>query len=282
MNFRFCRAATIAALILAPYAASAAPYVIPADIFDGGDNIAASYVGVGSDGGSAGISIDGGFDAFDGYGVISGLNGLEFNRRSEALISQNVYRFFDSFTNNTGDAISTTISFFGDLGSDGSEKLIFSGPDVLVACEIGQAGPGVCSDPVIAHIRGNNSLGTLDFTPGSGSYAVNFDVTVAPGETVSLLNLAHLGCDDDADGIDDENVNACDGPQAVISVETQVTERGLAIRDGFASDMAFDGLSDAEIVRTLNWTLGDVVVPAPPALGLFGLGALVLGLRRRA
>ena len=98
--------------------ASAQQFNPTPDINDG-FSTGSSYIGTGFIGSSVGASFDGGRDAFDTYGVYSGsLNGLLFARQTEFIAGENIYRYYDTFYNFTGSAISTSLTFGGDLGSD--------------------------------------------------------------------------------------------------------------------------------------------------------------------
>lgn len=91
-------------------------------------------------------------DAYDGWGALYGtsdpltydgakyataFNGLDATRQTEdytvaTALPTNAVRWFDSFTNNTGDAITANLAFGGNLGSDNSTTILGSGDGYIV------------------------------------------------------------------------------------------------------------------------------------------------------
>ncbi|MBY0519575.1 MAG: hypothetical protein K2P79_04015, partial [Sphingomonas sp.] len=93
-----------AAICFVATGAQAQQFTALSDIYqsEGGNANASSYTGVGSgaslDAGPAGSISDGGRDAFDTYGAYVNLGTLTYTRQT-ILLSNNTYRFFDTFTN---------------------------------------------------------------------------------------------------------------------------------------------------------------------------------------
>lgn len=254
------------------------------DIVGGGGG---AYHGRGE--GDLGEVNDGGFDAFDGYGAYvaevladngwpiwtDSPLGLTVTRRTE-LLGGNVYRFFDTFTNNIGQAISGTLLFYGEMGSDSATSVVHQQKGLSVSC---QRDLDCYSDPIVAHVSGNNAMGAGNpWLPSRDDdfgrkdvYVAGFDVrNIGVGESVSLLNFAFLAREIDG------------------TTENDVT---LAMNTGLAllADPRLEGLNDAERARILNFTLTAPVavgVPEPATWGLmlagFGLVGSAMRTRRRA
>lgn len=225
-------------------AASAAQFQALADINDGYSSSSA-YYGTGYSGSKLGSVFDGGRDAFDNYGLYTGdFGGLILARQTELFADQNLFRFFDTFINATGSDINATVTFAGNLGSDGGTQLLASGGGLYVTC----AGTnGNCSgDPVIAHVGGSAAAQSLAFD----NYASTFSISVAAGQSVSLLNFAFL---------------------ASSLPVTNASDIDLAIARGqsLLANPLLDGLSQEQRAQIVNFTGGP---PVPPAGG--GVGAV--------
>ncbi|MCX2864248.1 PEP-CTERM sorting domain-containing protein [Paucibacter sp. PLA-PC-4] len=245
------------ATALAP-AGAAEQFEASAHVFNG-NGYGQSYLGAGGTtplyNQALGQVVDGGNGAFDAFGFYnSGVGALSQTRQVE-LLSGNVFRFFDTFTNHGASSITTTLNFFGNLGSDGDELVSAAEPGLLVSCE--DDGSGSCgSDPVLALVSGNNGLGQATITPDR--YNVSFSVTVKPGESLSLLNFAFLASD----------VN---GPT--------VSDLWLAQSTGAAllSAPRLDGLSTEQVASIANFT---TPVPEPTTWAMLAMGLGLLALRR--
>jgi hypothetical protein len=251
--------ATAASLLLG-VSAHAAQFQATGGIFDG-TGYGSSYVGAGGTtpmfNQALGQVIDAGtHGAFDAFGFYNGgTEGLSQTRRVE-LLSGNVFRFFDTFTNNGTQAVNTTLNFFGNLGSDGDELVHHAQGGLIVSCEDDYT--GACgNDPVLALVSGNNGLGTATISPDR--YNVAFTVSVAPGQSVSLLNFAFLASDEN-------------GPTAL--------DVSLAQSTGFSLLQAprVEGLSAAQLATVVNYA--PVPEPSTWALMLVGVAALGWGTRR--
>jgi hypothetical protein len=133
-------------------------------------------------------------------------------QRQVDLLSGNVYRFFDTFTNNTGATITTTLNVLGKLGSDGDELISFNSGGLIVSCEDDWSGACGGGDPVLALVSGNNGLGKASITPDR--YNVSFSITLQAGQSLSLLNFAFLASE-------------LDGPTAADQLLAKATGQAL-------------------------------------------------------
>jgi hypothetical protein len=250
--------AALTALVI-PVAAHAAQFQASGGIFNGND-YGSSYAGAGGStplyNQALGQVVDGGNGAFDAFGFYnSGVGGLSQTRQVE-LLSGNVFRFFDTFTNTGSSSVTTTLNFFGNLGSDGDELISVAKPGLMVTCEddwSGQCG----SDPVLALVSGNNGLGQASITPDR--YNVSFSVAVKPGESLSLLNFAFLASE-------------MDGPTAADVALAQSTGQSLLYAP------RLEGLTSQQIASIANFA---APVPEPSTWGLMALGLGLVGMRLR-
>lgn len=257
MQMRILRAALAALLI--PAAAHAQQFQATGGIFDG-VGYGAHYAGAGGStplyNQALGEVVDGGNSAFDAFGFYNGgVDGLSQTRQVE-LLSGNVFRFFDTFTNKGTSTVSTTLNFFGNLGSDGDELVSMAKSGLLVSCE--DDGLGHCgSDPVLALVSGNKGLGQASITPDR--YNVSFSVTLKPGESLSLLNFAFLASD-------------LNGPTDADILLAQSTGSALL------AVPRLEGLSAQQIASIANFT---TPVPEPSTWAMMMLGFGALGLLRQ-
>lgn len=100
------------------------------------------------------------------------------------------------------------------------------------------------SDPVILHVYGNKTDAmTTHFTPGDGNPFILYPLTVAAGQTVSILNFDLLygstGRSADSDG----SIYAADAAAA------------LAAGALFVNSPIFDGLTVDQIATIINWNI---------------------------
>lgn len=222
--------AAIAALLLLPAAATqAAQFQASPGIFDGGN---------------------GAFDAFGFYN--SGVGELGQARQVD-LLSGNVYRFLDTFTNK--GTVHTTLNFFGNLGSDGDELVQAVKPGLLVSCEDDGLGHGG-SDPVLALVSGNKGLDQAAITPDR--YNVRYTLAIKPGGSVSLLNLAFLASE-------------AGGPTAA--------DWSLTVGTSLLQTPRLEGLDRQQIASIANFSISPV--PEPATLGMMALGLVALRLQSR-
>ncbi|MGX8014014.1 autotransporter outer membrane beta-barrel domain-containing protein [Mesorhizobium sp. ORM8.1] len=214
-------------------------------------------------------------DAYDGWGAIYGttntgdaynspyataFNGLTAARQTQSYVAvpglpANSIRWFDSFTNNTGSSISANVAFGGNLGSDSATYVHASGPGYVVT---GQNQVGNYTDPVIAHIYGNNDYAfnqtTTHFVNGDDNPYIIFPLTVAPGQTVSIMNVDILFGDNARTGTD----------QAVYLQDVALATQQAQL---FVNSPVFDGLTVEQIQTLVNWSvLVDGSLPAAGAV----------------
>ena len=178
------RTVALLGALLLPAAAQAAQFQANADLV-GSSSTSYGQIATGAAAGTFGASSDGGRDAFDTYGFLTNdaPGGLTVLRQSEFFAAKNLYRFFDTFTNNTAAAITTTVRFSGDLGSDSGTSIRLNEAGILVTCQFS----GACfGDPVVGAVSGNNGASTTSLTPGSHSgndrYNADFALTVLAGQ----------------------------------------------------------------------------------------------------
>jgi hypothetical protein len=201
---------------------------------------------------------DGGYDAFDGAFSLTGLNSLTVNRRIDTLNSIQSYRVLETFTNQTASSISTTVQSYTNLGSDSG---------TLVADQTSFRSithDGVSSDPVIAFTYGNNAFasGALTGGVGAGEFNLAAALTIAPGQSISILYFATL--------IRDDTNRSGD-----IALATSRSNALIALPD-------LSGLSGREIASIANFSVS--ATPLPGALPLFASGLAGVGVaawRRR-
>jgi len=268
-----------AAFALSSTVASAASFVISEDIENGGGTgqqylgpgTFASLIGASPDS-FIGASLDGGKDAFDNYGRWEdpGAPGssLSFTRRVDALTASNTYRFLDIFTNATASPITTSLTFFGDLGSDGDEMIDLSITGLTVAHESRTDGT---FDPVIAHVYGNNSFAeakmSADIVEGKYSSSI-VNLSLDPGESVGILQFAYLTRADTTIG----NYGT-GGTNSVGSFVADAT----AVGNSLLSNPDLSGLSQVELVSISNFD----VIPEPSSALLLSLALVAIGIHRR-
>lgn len=241
--------------------AGATQFIIVSDVAYGVDGL--TYVGP-LDSRQQGTVNDGGRDAFDQYGSYRGaidadFGGLTITRQVEGFTALNLYRFFDTFTNNTTGTISTTLTFIGNLGSDAATHILSTGPNSIVSCQ--WDGTACFGDPVIASVSGNYGMATMGLV--GDAYSASFDVTVAPGASISLLNFAFVASDFGG-------TTASDADLATSTAQSLIDHPYL------------DGLTDDQIASIVNFHLGAVPEPASWATMLLGFGVVGGVLRRRA
>ena len=246
--------------LLTPLLAQADQFQATGGIFNGSD-YGSSYLGAGGftplSNQALGQVVDGGNYAFDAFGFYNaGTEGLSQNRQVE-LLSGNVYRFFDTFTNTGSSRVTTTLNFFGNLGSDGDELVSVNGAGLIVSCT--DDGAGSCTgQPVLALVSGNNGLGQAAITPDR--YNVRYTVSLDPGQSLSLLNFAFLASDLNGPTAEDQALAAATGAQLLNAPR-------------------LEGLSAQQVAGIANYTVSPVPEPASGLLALAGLG--LLGLTRR-
>ena len=214
-----------------------------------------------------GFSNDGGSDAFDDYGFLSGVRNLTVFRQTELFQSQNLFRFYDTFTNNTNAIIRTTINFSGELGSDSDTEIVASEDGLLVTCQGVDDGFGCESDPVIAHVFSNKGFGlaTVGGEDDSDPYNALFRLVLNPGQSASLLNFAFLASEE---------------------AGTSAADIDLAISRGaqLQANPFVTGLSAEQRARIVNFDVPAIAAavpePASWAMMIGGFGMVGDSLRR--
>ncbi|MEM9586961.1 MAG: Ig-like domain-containing protein, partial [Planctomycetota bacterium] len=113
-------------------------------------------------------------------------------------------RFIDVFTNNTSTAITQTISYRTNLGSDGGTVVVATdNGDSTVSTDdrwiLTDDSTNNGNDPAVAHLFGG--LGGIQpdtLTRSGDNVNWSYDLTVQPGETVSLMSFAVQNFDRDS------------------------------------------------------------------------------------
>ncbi len=252
------------AVVTAPTLVQASQIVAQPGIFNG-SGYGASYSGPGGavqpSNQPLGAVVNGGNGAFDMFGYYnSGVGSLTETRKVD-LLGGNTFRFFDTFTNNTNSTITTTLNFFGNLGSDGWELVKLNQAGLMVSCTDGGAG-GCADQPVLALVSGNNGLGKASITPDR--YNVSFEIKLDAGQSLSLLNFAFLASDEN-------------GP-----TDADVLLAG-SVGQSLLSGPRLEGLTDAQIRSIANYNITSAVPePATWIMMIVGFGTLGgAALRRR-
>lgn len=243
--------------------------------------------------GTAGTPITGSTanDAYDGYGGIglegmTHFGGLTVNRNVQVthgpsnattMITTpftdagvaNAVRWVDTFTNNTGAAVTGTLAWANNLGSDSRTTWVAVGPNnnYLISTDSNS------SDPVITHIFGNNTYTAtevvLDYTAGDDNPIWKFPISVAPGETVRLVVFNVLTADIATFGttLDSKAGDIALGEQ----LAQLITNNGnpLPINSAF-----FTGLTAEEILTIKNFTFA-TGMPQATAESLSAIGNAV-------
>ena len=214
---------------------------------------------------------DGGFDAFDGYGYLRSLAaGIRVDRQVDTFQGQNIVRWLDIFTNTTGAALTDTVQFFGDLGSDGNTQIMSNVGGAMVTRDSGSL-----TDPVIAHIAGTNSpSGSVTLTSSiinmntwgnaADDYMLNINlVNLAAGASVGILHFIQLSYS-----------TAPRNPAADLTL-------AITNATALASNPLLTGLSNAQLATVRNFNVG---APEPTTWALLAVGLIGIGFvyRRRS
>ena len=185
------------------------------------------------------------------------LSGLTVTRSFYTVPDQLWGRWVDVFTNETAATISATVSYEGDLGSD-DYGILYLTPETLGMSLTGWDGeaqedpPSPASssnDRDFAFVFGN--VDNLDFTSataidaGDGSDFIehSYDIAVAPGETVAIVNFIVMN------GVD-TGETAADATARATAIDTEAKR----IVDNFWNDGQYrTGMTQAQIDAIENF-----------------------------
>ena len=212
-------------------------------------------------------------------GDVQSIGGLDVTLQYHADATQTLLRSFAEFTNTTGAAIDSTITWQHNLGADGSTTIRSSssgdttfGTDDrwLVTSDGGPFDPVTSFywyGPGTPQETTSSTFMTTTFNAaGDQGPRATYDISVGAGQTVSLLWYSGL--------------TASNGSTPFATAQSLIQNLdNLALGDPLLS-----GISDQQLGRTLNWNFdGRTAVPEPitATLGLMGLGVLGTAARRR-
>jgi hypothetical protein len=164
-------------------------------------------------------------------------------------------RWVDVFTNETAAAITTTIAYSHNLGSDsygilyltpGTDGQALTGWDA--SADSGYDPDSSSNDRDFAFVFGDvnevvfTSATGLDAGDGSDDITHNYSITVEPGETVAIVNFVVMN------GID-TNMTATDETALATEIDTEVTN----ILTNFWTDNQYrTGMTQAQIDAIIN------------------------------
>lgn len=265
---KFVAGVVAAFAVFGAMGAQAAQFTIPADVWIGDNRFGASYFGPGYTSGNSYLGTFGrGGGTYPFYGLLSNAGNLTITRRTEAFQDLNLYRLVDTFTNNTSAPITRELGFQAYIYTPNNlGYTVHQEKGLYVTCT--NAGQGLCDGPpVAAHISGN--VGASRYFVDNTRYIALFNVTINPGESISLLNYAFLARETN----DPRPPAPSDVPLAI--------NRGKEL----LANPYLDGLSTAERARVVNWDFSKLPtpgpVPEPAMIGLLGLAAVAIGVLRR-
>jgi hypothetical protein len=187
----------------------------------------------------------------------------------------NAVRVIDSFTNNTNAAITGTVSYNNNLGSDSNTRYNTqgSGNRYLVSNQYGvplSNGEGP-TDPTVTSVFGNSGAAsnpTLTFANGNTNETSSYTITVQPGQTVRLVtfgvvtgdvNRQGARTDANADGVPDEVVGDIARGR---SIAESITNGGNPIP---ANSPFFSGISQADRATIANFRFAAPAADPAPA-----------------
>ncbi len=230
--------------------------IVIGELFERGPSYNGPHNGPGN---YQGAVSDGGFNAFDTWMYPqTEFGGLSLNRRVDTLSAINTYRHIETYSNTTAGTLSVPLDMFGGLG--------FGGADVILRDD---AFAGVSTDrlsfssmPVIGFMNGNNGWTAANIVRArdGNSVALNYTLTIEPGQSVSLMWATFLARD-----ISNRSGDVALAQNTVSAMLADPMGTGL-----------YAGLSTGEIGAIVNWS-----VPAPGAAAILCFGGLLAARRRR-
>lgn len=107
------------------------------------------------------------------------------------------FRWFDSFTNDTNQTVTSTIRFSGELASGANTRVSYSDAGFVITTDGSSSQP---ASPTIAHVYSDTTYANqvnVHAIDGDRNIYFDYNLTVAPGETVSILLFNYLMADPD-------------------------------------------------------------------------------------
>ncbi|MBN2761061.1 MAG: hypothetical protein JXQ79_11205 [Rhodobacteraceae bacterium] len=172
----------------------------------------------------------------------SGVPDIRVERKVYVPNNDTFARFFDSITNTGDTEVTYRFQIQTNLGSDGSTNVVGTSSDDLAFTTddiwiVTDDWPGSYSDPAVAHVFGNGSgISPAAVQLSRDDLIYRFDLTLAPGETQSIL---HFGVQ-----------------RYPRDVTVDIAEQLAALGRG-----ALDGLSSAEVDQIVNFDTSLVAAP---------------------
>jgi hypothetical protein len=158
-----------------------------------------------------GVSFDGGYDSYDNAGFLldraapRGAAAVTVHRRADALITHNIFRWIDTYTNETEEPATLSVEFFSTLGSFGDAVIKAEEPLRYVSFADGIDDGMTPTKPAIAMLHGNNrwALDNIVFDDAAGlpgDVSRRFTLILPPGQSLSLMFADFLAFSPDEAG----------------------------------------------------------------------------------
>jgi hypothetical protein len=192
--------------------------------------------------------------------------GLTITRDTQEFTNLDMYRFLDTFTNNTSSTISGNIDAYSNLawltqsaGEDQTAVYPYSTDEsqLVVITDSGD------NRPAYTLVTGNNAWANanISYYLDGRSPTDNFYVTVQPGQSISILEFMALSANEPTAGNYTPNAG-------------EAYSMGMNL----LSDPYLAGLSQTQIDSIVNF---NVNAPEPGTLGLLGGGLVLAFLKLR-
>ena len=227
------------------------------------------------------------------------VGGVSISRQIFAPSTTNYLRYFDTFTNTTGATVTLKVAFGGDLGSDSATTLAATSSGALtlsladywavtIQNNALNAAGGPQGDPPVGVLFGNRNLLSFGSTnseadifssgsawtgDGDDGLSYVFGLTLAPGQSSSLMYFLYRGQSESGNGSEGETGGLAFGTNQVALASTTLAN--------LAANPDLTGLTPTQIAQVTNVA----AVPEPSTWALLVLGGVTLltaARRRRA